>query len=368
MKVLTVGLTFSGKVPAGVEIENLGLCRSKVNEKRSAYPLYEYDVIVINPESYSHFLFGKEGKFSKSKRELSELKHSKNEYDLDAAFDYSDRANEMVAALKKGTVVVWCLTSDERVNFFGYRTRHIAYLNDAVERVVKKSGLMLKKGRSLTVLDRDSPFASYFDVLSRAGWRECLTDPPSSFTSIANTPEGYSIGGDVDLGGYKGWIMTSPRTQEAANQLVLSAISIPSGAVPRRHYHSVFLSHTSADKPFVRRLRTDLLDRGVPKVWIDEAEIEVGDSLIAKIEEGMKETNYIGVVLSKSSVNAPWVKKELDVAMNREIAGGEPIVLPLLYQRCEIPSFLTGKLYADFTTPEAYETSLEKLLRRLRIR
>jgi hypothetical protein len=58
MKVLTVGLSYSGKALAGVEIENLGLCRAEVNEKRAAYPLYEYDVIIINPESYTHFLFG----------------------------------------------------------------------------------------------------------------------------------------------------------------------------------------------------------------------------------------------------------------------------------------------------------------------
>ncbi len=100
----------------------------------------------------------------------------------------------------------------------------------------------------------------------------------------------------------------------------------------------------------------------------DEAEIEIGDSLIAKIEEGMKETRYIGVVLSSKSIKAPWVKKELDVAMNREIAGGEVVVLPLLYEKCDLPAFLKGKLYADFTQPDTYEEALAKLLRKLRIR
>jgi hypothetical protein len=128
------------------------------------------------------------------------------------------------------------------------------------------------------------------------------------------------------------------------------------------------MSHTFADKTFVRKLRKDLMEHGVGRVWVDEAEIEIGDSLISKIEEGMKETRYIGVILSKAAVGAPWVKKELDVAMTKEIAGGKPIVLPLLYEKCDIPAFLTGKLYADFTTPEKYEESLEKLLRRLRIR
>ena len=127
------------------------------------------------------------------------------------------------------------------------------------------------------------------------------------------------------------------------------------------------MSHTGTDKPFVRRLRDDLLENGVPRVWVDEAEIEIGDSLITKIEEGMKETRYIGVVLSSKSINAPWVKKELDIAMNREIAGGEVVVLPLLYEKCDLPAFLEGKLYADFTERDTYEEALAKLLRRLRI-
>ncbi len=81
----------------------------------------------------------------------------------------------------------------------------------------------------------------------------------------------------------------------------------------------------------------------------------------------VKLSRYIAVVLSKKSIGAPWVKKELDVAMNREIASGEVVVLPLLYEECELPEFLKGKLYADFSTPEEYEAVLGKLLRRLTV-
>ena len=60
-RVLTVGLTYTGDKIDGVEIENLGLCQPDVDRERAAYPLYEYDTIIINPESYTHFLFGKAG-------------------------------------------------------------------------------------------------------------------------------------------------------------------------------------------------------------------------------------------------------------------------------------------------------------------
>ena len=77
-------------------------------------------------------------------------------------------------------------------------------------------------------------------------------------------------------------------------------------------------------------------------------------------------TKYIGIVLSPRSIKSKWVEKELDIAMNREIGSGEVIVLPLVMEECDLPSFLEGKLYADFYSPEKYEDSLQKLLRRLR--
>lgn len=129
---------------------------------------------------------------------------------------------------------------------------------------------------------------------------------------------------------------------------------------------SVFLSHNSQDKPFVRRLANDLDAHGV-KCWIDEAEIKVGDSLIEKIRQGLDSMSYVAVVLSPNSVNSAWVQKEVDVAMNQEILGRQVKVLPLLYRKCDLPGFLLGKKYADFTKDERYEVALEDFVRSIGI-
>ncbi|PEU28639.1 hypothetical protein CN532_11480 [Bacillus wiedmannii] len=55
---------------------------------------------------------------------------------------------------------------------------------------------------------------------------------------------------------------------------------------------SVFLSHSSKDKFFVRKLAERLIHSGV-EVWIDEAEIKIGDSLIEKISQGIKGADYL---------------------------------------------------------------------------
>ncbi|MGD9617324.1 MAG: toll/interleukin-1 receptor domain-containing protein [Alphaproteobacteria bacterium] len=367
-RVLTVGLTYTGAPIEEVEIDNLGLCQPSVDQEQAAFSLYEYDIIIINPQSFTHFLFGKAGKFSESSSELSHLKRQKNSYDIDTAFDGHDREKEMQAAIEAGATVVWCLSEPKRMNFFGYRETYNGYVAPKVAKLVKQSALLVKKGRRMGSIDPDNPFMRYLDILARTGWTLCLSDGQDGYSSFASTPEGYSLGGRVTLGSTVGWLITPPTSAETENQLIRDSLAMERANPKLERYHGIFLSHTSSDKHFARQLRNDLLEHGVPRVWIDEAEIEIGDSLIAKIESGLRETRYIGVILSTKSINAPWVKRELDVAMNREIAGGDVVVLPLLYEKCELPGFLQGKLYADFTTVEEYEASLSKLLRRLRIR
>jgi hypothetical protein len=129
---------------------------------------------------------------------------------------------------------------------------------------------------------------------------------------------------------------------------------------------SIFLSHNTKDKFFVRELADRLSRMGV-KVWIDEAEIKVGDSLTEKIGKAIEETDFVGVVLSKNSINSQWVQKELQIALQEEFRKRKVVVLPLLLEPVDIPPFLKDKLYADFTTPEKFKLSFPKLLEALSV-
>jgi TIR domain-containing protein len=123
----------------------------------------------------------------------------------------------------------------------------------------------------------------------------------------------------------------------------------------------VFLSHCHTDKPFARKLASDLRAAGA-RVWLDEAEIRVGDSLITKVTEAIDTMDYLAVLLSPEAVASEWVRRELDLALNREIQGKHLLVLPLLLQDCILPGFLVGRLYADFRPTANYEEALQKLL------
>ncbi|MHB8629944.1 MAG: toll/interleukin-1 receptor domain-containing protein [Aggregatilineales bacterium] len=126
--------------------------------------------------------------------------------------------------------------------------------------------------------------------------------------------------------------------------------------------NSIFLSHSHDDKPFVHKLYLDLESRGI-KAWLDEAEIGPGESLIAKIEKGIDEMDYLGVVLSPKSVESEWVLREVRMALTQEIAGRTIKVIPLVVENCTLPGFLLDKLFIDFRdqTERSYQKSLDIL-------
>jgi hypothetical protein len=126
------------------------------------------------------------------------------------------------------------------------------------------------------------------------------------------------------------------------------------------HVGRVFLSHTSADKPLVRRLAEDLRQQNVG-VWYDEWELKVGDSIVGRIEDGIREAGFLAVVLSPKSIESQWVRRELNAALAAELERRSVFILPVLARDCEIPLFLRDKLYADFRYD--YADGLRAILR-----
>ena len=125
---------------------------------------------------------------------------------------------------------------------------------------------------------------------------------------------------------------------------------------------SIFLSHASQDKDFVRDLAKDLRTHDV-RVWYDEWDIEVGDRIMESIEQGLRKSDFLGIVLTPASVSSDWVRKELDVALMEQLSHREIRVLPILLLDCDIPYVLRDLKYADFR--ESYEGGMRNLLKAL---
>lgn len=109
----------------------------------------------------------------------------------------------------------------------------------------------------------------------------------------------------------------------------------------------IFISYSHADKAFVDELALNLIKHDA-HVWVDTWELNVGHSILNRVQEAIQSSSALLIVLSKASVASEWCKKELNAGLMRELDEKKVLVLPVLVEDCEIPVFLREKMYADF--------------------
>lgn len=131
------------------------------------------------------------------------------------------------------------------------------------------------------------------------------------------------------------------RLQQAYEQRIeeLQALSIPSvlstsktgeNTLPE---YDVFVSHAWEDKAeFVDEFVGELRKLGI-KVWYDTSEIKWGDSMRAKIDDGLKKSKFGVAVLSPDYIKDGkyWTKTELDGLFQLESINGKTL-LPIWHK------------------------------------
>jgi hypothetical protein len=82
-------------------------------------------------------------------------------------------------------------------------------------------------------------------------------------------------------------------------------------------------------------------------VWIDEGELLIGDSLIERISGAIEEFDFVAALVSESSVKSNWCRKEIALAMTKQLARGSRgvTVLPLRVADVEMPESLRDVRY-----------------------
>jgi len=194
------------------------------------------------------------------------------------------------------------------------------------------------KGSAANVRLMDSSnFQSYKNGRRHKYYGGYVTRSPYR-VSVPNSGHWYVA---IDLGGYSGRTSSSvnvlPGTLPQAKQPSLSSVpslirdrEIPTdfGEEPIIRKYDVFISHASEDKDeIVRPLANELISQGL-KVWYDEFELKIGDSLRKKIDRGLANSRFGIVVLSKKFINKGWTNYELDGIVSKAVSG-EQVILPI---------------------------------------
>lgn len=125
----------------------------------------------------------------------------------------------------------------------------------------------------------------------------------------------------------------------------------------------VFISHATEDKErfvidFARCLRQQ---HGVD-AWMDKWEMLPGDSLVDKIfEEGLKDASAVVVVLSRNSVDKPWVREELNAAVVKRLNTGSKLI-PVVIDDCAVPEVLKSTLWERIDDMNSYQSSMDRIV------
>lgn len=110
----------------------------------------------------------------------------------------------------------------------------------------------------------------------------------------------------------------------------------------------VFISYTQQDKNHAE-LIADRLRQAGHDVWYDEWKLRVGDNLIEKINQGLKETDALLVIISENSLRSKWVMHEFSALAFGELSTKNRRIIPVLVDKSTVPEYLARYFYVDLS-------------------
>lgn len=127
----------------------------------------------------------------------------------------------------------------------------------------------------------------------------------------------------------------------------------------------IFISHASEDKHSVALPLANLLEQKGVKVWIDDHQLLLGDSLLKEIEKAMLSSRYGVVILSHTFLQKYWTNIELEALFTKEEEHGK-VILPIWHNitKKELSSYsliLSGRL--AISTSEGLSYVVDKILK-----
>jgi hypothetical protein len=125
----------------------------------------------------------------------------------------------------------------------------------------------------------------------------------------------------------------------------------------------IFISHSTKDKEYVRKLEAELRKRGFD-IWVDDQAIGAGEQWMTKLEQAVNNCAALIVVMTSNSADPnSWVHKEVGTAIKRK----KPI-FPLLLGG-DVFFSLSDLQYTDVTKrqmpPKRFYRTLEKVAKPL---
>lgn len=93
-------------------------------------------------------------------------------------------------------------------------------------------------------------------------------------------------------------------------------------------YYTCFISYSSKDEAFVKRLHNDLQGEGV-RCWYAPEDMKIGDKIRHRIDESIRVYDKLLIVLSWNSLSSTWVENEVETAFDKEQQRSTLVLFPI---------------------------------------
>jgi len=140
-------------------------------------------------------------------------------------------------------------------------------------------------------------------------------------------------------------------------------------------YYTCFISYSSKDQAFAKRLYADLQSNGV-RCWFAPEDLKIGAKIRSSIDESIRLHDKLLLVLSKYSVMSQWVEQEVEKALARERKESKVILFPIRLDQSVMdieegwPALIRNtRNIGDFSRwkrHETYRKAFDRLLRDLK--
>ncbi len=128
----------------------------------------------------------------------------------------------------------------------------------------------------------------------------------------------------------------------------------------------IFISYSSMDSSLVLDFVNNLERSGI-SYFLDKIDIGWGQEIIERVSDGIERSRYVVLFVSEKSIESNWVKKEVHLAMQKEIESGSNVILPILgcgpeayFERFP---FMKTKKYLEIKDGESMVQELVNVLR-----
>jgi hypothetical protein len=154
-------------------------------------------------------------------------------------------------------------------------------------------------------------------------------------------------------------------------------VQIPAlvAAIQPIQFYSCFISYSSKDEEFAKRLYNDLQSEGV-RCWFAPEDLKIGEKLRVRIDEAVRLHDKLLLILSKNSVASQWVEKEVETAFEKEAKQKKTVLFPVRLDDTVMKK-KTGWAadvrksrhigdFRDWKNHDSYKKAFERLMRDLK--